>query len=275
MVRSGEEPLSIGTFARRSRLSPKALRLYDRLGVLTPARVADHNGYRLYTEDQLETARLVGLLRRLQMPLAQVRRVVAAPPDEQRALLDSYWAEVEGRVAAQRDLVEHLRSRISGEANSHDRFTIEERRVPEQRVLTALRHTTVGGLSPWLGDTLARLSAEAGDLPGGRAGFSFVIFHGQVNEDSDGPVEVCAPIACRDDLATPHRVETAHQEVFTSITVAQVAFPQILSAYEAVEQWVADHGREISGPPREVYVDGFDRLRPHEMGCLVAFPVRP
>lgn len=274
MVPTGEEPLSIGTFARRSRLSPKALRLYDRLGVLTPAQVSGHNGYRFYSEDQLETARLVALLRRLQMPLAQVRQVLAAPPREQQILLDRYWAEVEGRIAAQRDLVEHLRSRLSGDAVSHDRFTIEERQIPEHRVLTTLRHTTVAGLSPWLGDTLSRLSAEAAKLPGGSTGHAYVIFHGEVNEDSDGPVEVCVPIATRDDVVAPHRVEAAHHEVFTAITVAQVAFPQILSAYEAVERWIIDHGREISGPPREVYVDGFDRLTPQELGCLVAFPVR-
>ena len=34
------EEISIGGFARRSRLSVKALRLYDELGVLVPARVA-------------------------------------------------------------------------------------------------------------------------------------------------------------------------------------------------------------------------------------------
>jgi hypothetical protein len=38
--------MSIGEFARRSRLSPKALRLYNELGLLTPARVDDDSGYR-------------------------------------------------------------------------------------------------------------------------------------------------------------------------------------------------------------------------------------
>jgi MerR HTH family regulatory protein len=33
------EEVSIGEFARRSRLSLKALRLYDELGVLVPSRV--------------------------------------------------------------------------------------------------------------------------------------------------------------------------------------------------------------------------------------------
>jgi DNA-binding transcriptional MerR regulator len=38
--------MSIGEFALRSRLSRKALRLYEGLGLLSPARVDDVSGYR-------------------------------------------------------------------------------------------------------------------------------------------------------------------------------------------------------------------------------------
>src|SRR5438128_997048 len=55
----GDPLLSIGVFARRSRLSMKALRHYDRLGLLTPAEVDQSSGYRRYRESQLATARLV------------------------------------------------------------------------------------------------------------------------------------------------------------------------------------------------------------------------
>ena len=51
-----EDLLTIGVFARRSWLSPKALRLYERQGLLLPAAVDEHNGYRWYREEQLETA---------------------------------------------------------------------------------------------------------------------------------------------------------------------------------------------------------------------------
>ena len=46
--------VSIGEFARRSRLSLKALRLYDELGVLVPSRVDQVSGYRYYDTAQLE-----------------------------------------------------------------------------------------------------------------------------------------------------------------------------------------------------------------------------
>lgn len=63
------EWLMAGVFAARSRLSPKALRLYAANGVLVPSQVDVSNGYRLYHESQLRDARLVRMLRRAGMPL--------------------------------------------------------------------------------------------------------------------------------------------------------------------------------------------------------------
>ena len=80
--------LTIGEFARLARLSPKALRLYDELGLLRPFRVDEWSGYRYYAPSQLERARLVAWLRRLGMPLAQIGAVVESPPAEAAAARD-------------------------------------------------------------------------------------------------------------------------------------------------------------------------------------------
>lgn len=48
--------LSIGACGRRSFLSPKALRLYGRMDVLSPAAVDAGNGYRQYRESPIGTA---------------------------------------------------------------------------------------------------------------------------------------------------------------------------------------------------------------------------
>ena len=102
-ARTAVEPvdplLSIGVFARRSRLSMKALRLYDRLGLLTPADVDPDSGYRRYRESQLTTARLVVMLRRMNMPLTQVAEVVAAPGSAGAERLAVYWLSAYDGVA--------------------------------------------------------------------------------------------------------------------------------------------------------------------------------
>ncbi|MFG3253135.1 MerR family transcriptional regulator [Streptomyces sp. NPDC048172] len=102
------ELVTIGAFARLTRLTPKALRLYDELGLLTPARVDPFSGYRYYDPGQVERARLVAWLRRLGMPLARIRTVcdlgTAAAADEVRA----FWDSVESDTAARRELASFL-----------------------------------------------------------------------------------------------------------------------------------------------------------------------
>ncbi|CAL9616047.1 hypothetical protein SUDANB1_05732 [Streptomyces sp. enrichment culture] len=107
--------LTIGAFAKACRLSPKALRLYDELDLLRPARVDPDTGYRYYTAGQLERARLVAWLRRLGMPLAEIRRVCLLHDRDSTAAareIRAYWARVETETAVRRDLaaflVDHL-----------------------------------------------------------------------------------------------------------------------------------------------------------------------
>nr|WP_202451716.1 MerR family transcriptional regulator [Streptomyces sp. SID4948] len=105
--------MSIGAFAKASRLSPKALRLYDELGLLTPARVDPVNGYRFYAAGQLEQARLVAWLRRLGMPLARIRDVCALDAPDAAREVRAYWAGVEADIAARRDLAGFLVAHLS------------------------------------------------------------------------------------------------------------------------------------------------------------------
>ncbi|MFF2330099.1 MULTISPECIES: MerR family transcriptional regulator [unclassified Streptomyces] len=105
--------LTIGAFARASRLSPKALRLYDELGLLTPARVDPVTGYRFYAPEQLDQARLVAWLRRLGMPLARIQHVCALEADEVAQEIRAFWAQVEADTAARRDLAAFLIDHLS------------------------------------------------------------------------------------------------------------------------------------------------------------------
>lgn len=76
------EEMSIREFARRSHLSAKALRLYDGLGLLSPARVDELSGYRYYESSQLERARLIATVRQIGLPLATVKEMADLHPAE-------------------------------------------------------------------------------------------------------------------------------------------------------------------------------------------------
>ena len=272
---SGDSLLSIGAFARRSRLSMKALRLYDRRGLLVPAYVDPDTGYRRYRESQLTTARLVVMLRRLQMPLVQVEELVAAPAGVRVDLLTTYWDGVERRVAGQRELAAHIRSRLTGGEARVAFGAISQRDVGEQLVLTEQRHVPVEQLPSWIGSAMGRLFASA-QRYGGAAGNPFVVYHGEVNEDSDGPAEACVPIDIAREPAADAamRREPAHREAYVRLRKAQVAFPQILSAYDAVTEWVTSARLTVAGSPREVYFSDFRSAGATDEVCDVALPFR-
>jgi PPM family protein phosphatase len=112
------ELLTIGEFARASRLSPKALRLYDELGLLRPAVVDPFNGYRRYSPDQLETARVVAWLRRIGMPLAEIRAVVGMPGARAAEAVAGYWQQVEADTDDKRQLAAVLVEYLSGKGTA-------------------------------------------------------------------------------------------------------------------------------------------------------------
>lgn len=93
------EEMSIGEFARRSRLSAKALRLYDGLGLLAAARVDELSGYRYYKSTQLERASLLATLRQIGVPLATVKEIADLEPAEIAERVTAFWREADARRA--------------------------------------------------------------------------------------------------------------------------------------------------------------------------------
>jgi effector-binding domain-containing protein len=152
-------------------------------------------------------------------------------------------------------------------------FTIKQRDVPEQLVLTEQRSVRAAELSDFLFAAIGRLMGSAPGH-GGPAGPLFVVYHGQVTEDTPVAVEVCVPIASAPGDGVAARVEPAHREAYTTIRKEQVVFPEIQGAYRAVDGWVSSEGLTVADAPREVYFTDFEAAAPQDEVCDVAFPVR-
>lgn len=106
--------LTIGAFARAARLSPKALRLYDELGLLRPAAVDGDSGYRYYDPGQLGRARLVAWLRRLGMPLDRIRSTCELSGAAAAKAVTAYMAELEAELEARGRLAGFLTDYLTG-----------------------------------------------------------------------------------------------------------------------------------------------------------------
>ncbi|ACO47850.1 MerR family transcriptional regulator [Deinococcus deserti] len=270
----GTETLTIGAFARASRLSLKALRLYGDLGLLAPARVDPDTGYRFYRPEQIGTARLIGLLRQLDLPLSEIQAVLEADASSRATRLSAFWGQTEREHRQRRALAQYLIETLQGESIMTQTFAIGQRFVPAQRVVTMPRRLYVGELSNFIGEAREQLGTLAGAQASGPA---FVIFYGQVNADSDGPVEVCLPftgvLTVPEDVTV--REEPAHTEAFVALTREEFEFPGILHAYDAVARYAGQRGECEAFFPREVYPVPWKGLQADDFAGEVAWPFIP
>ncbi|MFC6012219.1 MerR family transcriptional regulator [Nocardia lasii] len=120
------ELITIGAFARACGLSASALRFYADAGVLTPAVVDEATGYRYYTPDQSDTARLIRHLRAVDMPLPAVAAVLAEPdPARAAALVDDHLAALDRHLSEVRAAATSARAALHpeppGSPDEHDR----------------------------------------------------------------------------------------------------------------------------------------------------------
>ena len=270
------DEMSISAFSRRSLLSIKALRLYDEMGLLSPNRIDDSSRYRYYGEAQLETARLISLLRKLDVPLAQIATIIGQDPADAYGSLVSWWRNEEAEMARRADLLKYIQTTLLDDSSAHELiatdYEIDVRDMPSTTWLYRSKHLHGPELPSFIGQSSRELTERA-KIYGGATGDCTVIIHGVIDLDSDGPADVCVPIAEGstaegDDLI---RQEHAHQEVFTVLRKHQVEFPQILRVYRTLRRWIQLNDYEISGPPREQYPGQFEADGTGE--CIVAFPI--
>jgi DNA-binding transcriptional MerR regulator len=272
------ELMTIGAFAERTRLSPKALRLYDRLGLLLPARTDPVSGYRFYSEDQVAGARLVALLRYLGMPLPVIADAMGKPPGDAAQAVAGYWAGVESATAERRALVSYIQATLTGA--DMPRYDIQTRTIPQRTLLSISRHLHANETAAFFGDAFARLRSAAPGMEG-IAGCPFLVFYGEVSDDSDGPMELCRPVASdgtADSAAVAadvqRRVEPAHDEAFIRIAMKDMGWPALAPAADALEAWVRERRREPAGVLRQVLIADQRTATPDTLVCDLSVPLR-
>ncbi len=271
------ELLSIGTFARMTRLSTKALRIYAELGLLRPAHVDRSNGYRWYSPDQVRSARFIGLLRGADVSLAEIGELLRdldADPRLASSRLNQHLERIEAQHSGRRLLVRHIHAVLRRE--DPPMFPIQTRHVPARRVMSIQRRLHAPETDAFVSEAKAAFRDHLGGAE--PTGPFTLIFHGIVDHESDGPLE--AILGCPEQIAPTGvvgiRTEPAHDEAFTTITKAQWDYPAILAAYDAVAcspEATARPGSRLSC--REVYLREPADIGDDDLLCDIAFPLGP
>ncbi|RSM91917.1 MerR family transcriptional regulator [Kibdelosporangium aridum] len=225
--------LPIGEFARMCRLSAKQLRHYDQLGLLVPAEVDAATGYRYYSTAQARRALAIALLRKLDVPLAEI---AAALEDEQ--VLSTHLRRVEAEIEHRRRTARAL-TRLLEEGLLRQEVTLVNE--PSRRLVV---HRTVCAPEE-IGLAVGKCMAAIGSTPGLRWGL-FPLDLDATQISITVGVETDEPGGDVERLPAGLVAMTTHVGPYEDVTLA----------YQGLFAWIYERGHRPSGLAREAYLAG-------------------
>jgi len=249
--------LKIGDFSRLSRVSVKALRYYDEIGLLKPVQVDRFTGYRYYSADQLPRLNRIVTLKDLGLSLEEVSQLLdeSLTADRTMAILRAKQTEIEqrlldgqGQLAKLEEWLKRVEKGVKMPA-----YEVVIKKVDRQTVVS------VRDVIPTYSD-VGRLFGEAFGYLGSHGvnpiGPPLAIYHDGEYREQDVDAEVAVPVAGK----VPGNKRVKYQEL---PAVAQMAcaihkgdYSGIGQAYNAVMSWVDKNGYRVTDCNREVYLQG-------------------
>jgi DNA-binding transcriptional MerR regulator len=256
--------LNIGEFSKMTHLSVKALRYYHDVGILEPAAIDPHSGYRSYDAGQVTSAQVIRRLRDLGMPLDSIRAVLTAPDLAARNReIAAHLERMERQLEQTQAAVSGLRALLGGPA---PRPEIQFRTIPTVTALAVAQVVTVADVMDWAGDVIAELTSAlraSGLAPAGPLG---ALFPGEFFEVEQSEITVFTPVQSAPGAPLPGsgRVRlTKIAGIEAAVAVHDGPLADIDRTYGALGTAVAERAIGVDGPIREYYPDGFHAVEPH------------
>ena len=243
----------MGDFSRATHLSVKTLRHYHQVGLLQPATVNPDTGYRYYSAHQIATAQVIRRLRDLEMPVADVKAVLAAPDAAARnALIAAHLDRLEAGLAQTRGAVESLRTLL---APPDGPASIEHRSVPATTAAAIGAVVDRADALAWwqgaLGELHATVRAQGLHATGPAGG----VFASELLQQDRGQATVFIPVP--GSVRPIGRVTSA---VIPAAELAIISHHGSLAdadlSYAKLGSYATTHEISIDGPLYEYYLRG-------------------
>jgi DNA-binding transcriptional MerR regulator len=239
--------LSIGEFSQLTHLSVRALRRFHEAGLLEPARIDGSSGYRYYTVDQIPAAQVIHRLRELDVPLADVRRIVASDPSERAALVADHLRRLESKLDRTRAAVASLQRLLQPEPVGLD---IEVRDVPATTVAAIEDVVDLADVLDWYAGAMAELDAVVHERTGSPGG----LYDNALFETGRGSLLVYRPAVDPPQLGRVQSVTLPAVEL--AVTTHHGEHHDIDVAYGQLGTWVVENSLAWGDTVRETYLIG-------------------
>jgi DNA-binding transcriptional MerR regulator/effector-binding domain-containing protein len=242
--------VSVGRFATMTHLSVKTLRHYHDVGLLEPAEVDPHTGYRYYALEQLPTAQLIRRLRDLRMPVADVRAVLLAPSSGERdTLIANHIDHLEAELAQTRAAVNSLRALLD---TGSDRQTVHRRTESSYSALAITEHTLApSDVGTWWHDGLRELRTTVEDHNMEITGPAGGLYDECLFQQEPGEATLFIPVTTPRALGRIKPLVLPAAEVVVTTYFGPPA--DIDLAYARLGRYIAEHELTLGWQLREYY----------------------
>lgn len=267
------DQIPIGTFSRTVHLTQKALRLYDRKGILVPGAKDPITGYRNYTIGQLEAAVRIRTLARLGFSLEEMQAVLDG--DDGVDVVERRLAAVRQEMAHLKKVEEVLRARPSLQelfAMSLSEPVIKE--IPAVRVISKRERGSYEDVCHRLIEELmAAVFSPENRRNGVRiTGPVMMLCYDGEYRETDADIEVAVPVAGRVSVGEEVEVKTLPPVQVVSV-LSTGPYYSLNLAYGRILKYAGAHSLALRGPDRELYYNSPHEVPPEELRTEVQYPV--
>ena len=247
---------SIGEFSKINRITVKALRHYDEIGLFKPCRVDGMSGYRYYSSGQMPTLHRIMSFKQMGLALAEIGTVLES---EGRigALLMQKATEAQRRIAQEGTKLSHIRNYLkSFNGGLENMSDIIVKSLPEVSIASMRRviknYNELFHLAP---NVMGEAMRKAGCVCA-KPDYCFNIYHDGEYKEADIDVELCEAVTELkedDDVLSFKRLGEVPS---AACLLHKGSYETLGKSYAAINSWIAENGYKVVGLPRESYIDG-------------------
>ena len=267
--------LKIGDFSKLARVTVKALRYYDELGLLKPVSVDQFTGYRYYSAAQLTQLYRIIAMKDMGLSLEEISRVLKDNVSIAH-ILDLLHIKQEEQKQKLEVETERLRRveewlvQVEKEGKMPD-YEIVIKKIAPQKVVSIRQimpnYSATGQLFQKIAPYVYRSGSQMTGPP-------MLMMYDEGFKEKDVDLEVAFPIA----KDVPSKGEFKCYELpgyeQMAATIHKGTYDSIGSAYIALGKWIETNGYQIIGPCREIYfTDPRSGTLPSEYVTEIQFPV--
>ena len=262
----------IGQFSQLAKVTVKALRYYDDVGLLKPAHVDQWTGYRFYGTEQLLPLQRIVALRQAGLTIEEISAVLSG--QDGAAVLARRRQELKWELAEAKGRLDRLESILQQEDFLMN-YQATIRTIPGCTVFYKEGMVpTYAQLTDFVLQAGAECAAANPDLKCAEPDYSFVTYAAGEYKEKD--VELCYSQAVVSRGVETDTIKFKELPPVEAVCVYHKGdWSKLGEAYAFALSWLEQNGYQLTEKPRERYIDGcWNKDDPADYLTELQFPVK-